>query len=114
MTDGLAAIEQPFLFQFLYHYRVGIFHKLTGKRVIAGDITLQIHLLHEVKALLFSRLKVNLTKGRCHMHDAGAVFHGDKIGSDYPVGQLFIQFLWQKFGTALKTPPLNPKFVGIK
>ncbi len=82
MRDLSAFKQQPTRFQVLQHLGICILDKLTRERICACQVASEINLLDKVQIILNASYKVDLTKSRSDMYDAGAIFHRDKIGID--------------------------------
>ena len=93
MTDGLLAIQMPAYLQVFNDKRVGILHKLSGKRIATNDLALKVYHMNKIKTIILPRLIIGLTVGRCDMNNAGSVFHRNKIALNYTIGQLFLRLL---------------------
>ncbi|MBA7588422.1 hypothetical protein ES708_30478 [subsurface metagenome] len=89
----LAAEEQVLFLQLFEHLRVGVFNEFAGKRIFPDNVTLQVHGVDEVQLVFQPGFVVNLAVSRRHVHYPRPLLQRDKIGGDYPVGQVFGRFL---------------------
>ena len=82
VTIDAPFVQQAALFQVGHDVLVGVLHELSGEGERAGDVALQVHLLHEGQSVAPARRKVFVAEGRRDMDDARPFVQRHKIPFD--------------------------------